>query len=158
MKRVEELLREIQGIMEDAKAVPLTGGKSLVDTEQIIDIIEEIQDSMPSEVRQAKNIVADRGQIIAEAKKEAEDIIRAAEERKNKMVEQNEIVREAHERATELINTAKAQTAQMRKSAADFVEDIMKQTDEAITTQLTELRKTRQNIKMANKTGSGANM
>lgn len=158
MKRVEELLREIQGIMEDAKAVPLTGGKSLVDTEQIIDIIEEIQDSMPSEVRQAKNIVADRGQIIAEAKKEAEDIIRAAEERKNKMVEQNEIVREAHERATELINTAKAQTAQMRKSAADFVEDIMKQTDEAITTQLTELRKTRQNIKMANKTGSGSNM
>ena len=156
MKRVEELLREIQGLMEDAKAVPLTGGKSLVDTEQIIDIIEEIQDSMPSEVRQAKNIVADRSQIIADAKKEAEDIIRAAEERKNKMVEQNEIVREAHERAMEIINTAKAQSSQMRKSAADFVEDIMKQTDEAITTQLTELRKTRQNIKMANKTGTGA--
>lgn len=158
MKRVDELLREIQGIMEDAKAVPLTGGKSLVDTEQIIDIIEEIQDSMPSEVRQAKNIVADRGQIIAEAKKEAEDIIRAAEERKNKMVEQNEIVREAHERANEIINNAKAQSSKMRKSAADFVEDVMRQTDEAITTQLTELRKTRQNIKMANKTGTGANM
>lgn len=158
MKRVEELLREIQSIMEDAKAVPLTGGKSLIDTEQIIDIIEEIQDSLPSEVRQAKNIVSDRSQIIAEAKKEAEDIIRAAEEKKKKMVEQSEIVRDAHAQANDIINDARAKSNDMRKAAADFVEDIMKKTDEAIATQLTELRKTRQNIKMTQKTGTGSNL
>ncbi len=158
MKRVEELLREIQGIMEDAKAVPLTGGKSLIDTEQIMDIIDEIQDSLPSEVRQAKNIVADRSQIIAEAKKEAEGIIREAEEKKKQMVEQSEIVRAAHAQANEILNDCKAKTADMRKAANDFVEDIMKKTDEAITVQLTELRKTRQNIKMTQKTGTGTNL
>ena len=158
MKRVEELLREIQCIMEDAKAVPLTGGKSLIDTEQVMDIIDEIQDSLPSEVRQAKNIVADRSQIIAEAKKEAEGIIREAEEKKRQMVEQNEIVRAAHAQATEILNDCKAKTADMRKAANDFVEDIMKKTDEAITVQLTELRKTRQNIKMTQKTGTGTNL
>lgn len=158
MKRVEELLREIQDIMEDAKAVPLTGGKSLIDTEQIIDIIEEIADALPSEVRQAKNIVADRTQIINEAKREAEGIIRDAEEKKRKMVDQSEIVRAASEQANEIINDAKAKSAQMRKGASDFIEDIMKKTDEAITTQLTELRKTRQNLKMTNKTGVGTNL
>ena len=70
--RVEELLNEIQDIMNEAKSVPLTGGKSLVDTEKVLDILDEINDTLPSEVRQAKNIVADRGQIIAEAKKEKE--------------------------------------------------------------------------------------
>lgn len=158
MKRVEELLREIQNIMEDAKAVPLTGGKSLIDTEQIMDIIDEIQDSLPSEVRQAKNIVADRSQIIAEAKKEAEGIIREAEEKKKQMVEQSEIVRAAHAQANEILNDCKAKTADMRKAANDFVEDIMKKTDDAITVQLTELRKTRQNIKMTQKTGTGTNL
>ncbi|MBQ1977940.1 MAG: ATPase [Ruminococcus sp.] len=158
MKRVEELLHEIQCIMEDAKAVPLTGGKSLIDTEQIMDIIDEIQDSLPSEVRQAKNIVADRSQIIAEARKEAESIIREAEEKKKQMVEQNEIVRAAHAQANEILNDCKAKTSDMRKAANDFVEDIMKKTDEAITVQLTELRKTRQNIKMTQKTGTGSNL
>jgi hypothetical protein len=43
----------------------------------------------------------------------------------------------------------------MRRAAADFVEDIMKKTDESITAQLTELRKTRQNIKMAQKVSNG---
>lgn len=158
MKRVEELLNEIQAIMEDAKAVPLTGGKSLIDTEQIMDIIDEIQDSLPSEVRQAKNIVADRSQIIADAKREADDIIRRAEEKKQQMVDQSEIVRAAHAQANEILNDVKAKTADMRRAAGEFVEDIMKKTDEAISTQLTELRKTRQNIKMTQKTGAGNNI
>ncbi|MDO5123588.1 MAG: ATPase [Eubacteriales bacterium] len=155
MKRVEELINELQDMMNDAKAVPLTGGKSLVDTEMVLDILDEIQDSLPSEIRQAKNIVADRGQIIAEAKKESEDIIRAAEERKQQLVNQSEIVRAANAQANEIMNDARAKTADMRKAAADFVEDIMKKTDDAITSQLTELRKTRQNIKMTQKTGAG---
>lgn len=149
--RVEELLNEIQDMMNEAKSVPLTGGKSLVDTEKVLDILDEINDTLPSEVRQAKNIVSDRGQIIAEAKKEAEEIIRAAEERKKQLVNQNEIVKAAHEQANEILNDAKAKTSDMKKAAADFVEDIMRKTDESITAQLTELRKTRQNIKMTQK-------
>ena len=152
MKRIEELLGELQDMMNEAKAVPLTGGKSLVDTEIVLDILDEIQDSLPSEIRQAKNIVADRSQIVAEAKKEAESIIREAEERKQQMVSQNEIVRAAHAQANEIMNDCKAKTSDMRKAASDFVEDIMKKTDDAITSQLTELRKTRQNIKMSGKT------
>ncbi|MBR3988344.1 MAG: ATPase [Clostridia bacterium] len=154
--RVEELLNEIQDIMNEAKSVPLTGGKSLVDTEKVLDILDEINDTLPSEVRQAKNIVSDRGQIIAEAKKEAEEIIRAAEERKKQLVNQNEIVKEAHAQANEILNDAKAKTSDMRKAAADFVEDIMRKTDESITAQLTELRKTRQNIKMTQKVSNGS--
>lgn len=155
--RVEELLNEIQDMMNEAKSVPLTGGKSLVDTEKVLDILDEINDTLPSEVRQAKNIVSDRGQIIAEAKKEAEEIIRAAEERKKQLVNQNEIVKAAHEQANEILNDAKAKTSDMRKAAADFVEEIMRKTDESITAQLTELRKTRQNIKMTQKVSGTPN-
>ncbi len=151
MKRVEELIQELQDMMNDAKAVPLTGGKSLVDTELVLDILDEIQDSLPSEIRQAKNIVADRSQIIAEAKKESEGIIRAAEERKQQLVNQHEITRAAQAQAVEIMNDAKAKTNDMRRAAAEFVEDVMKKTDDALTSQLTELRKTRQNIKMTQK-------
>lgn len=158
MKRVEELLNELQDIMNEAKAVPLTGGKALIDTEQVLDIIDEIQDSLPSEIRQAKNIVADRSQIVSEAKKEAENIIREAEERKQQLVQRDEIVRAAHAEANEIMNDVKAKTSDMRKAASEFVEDIMKKTDDAITTQLTELRKTRQNIKMSQKTTGNTNM
>ena len=123
----------------------------MVDAEKIYDILDEIQDTLPAEVRQAKNIVADRSQIIAEAKKESEDIIRAAEDRKKAMIEESEIMRAAKAEATELLNEVKAKSAEMRKAANDYVENIMKKTDDAITAQLTELRKTRQNLRITKK-------
>jgi len=149
--RVDELITELQDLVADAKTLPLSGGKVIVEAEKIYDILDEIQDTLPAEVRQAKNIVADRSQIIAEAKKEAEDIIRAAEERKKQMIEQSEVMREAKAEATELLNDVKAKAAEMRRAANDYVENVMKRTDDAITAQLTELRKTRQNLRITKK-------
>ncbi len=149
--RVDELISELQDLVADSKTLPLSGGKVIIDAEKIYDILDEIQDTLPAEVRQAKNIVADRGQIIAEAKKEADDIIRAAEERKKQMIEQSEVMREAKAESTELINAAKAKSAEIRKAANDYVENVMKRTDDAITAQLTELRKTRQNLRITKK-------
>ena len=131
--------------------MPLSGGKVIIEADKIYDILDEIQDTLPAEVRQAKNIVADRSQIIAEAKKESEDIIRAAEERKKQMIEQSEIMREAKAEAAELLNDVKAKASEMRKAANDYVENVMKRTDDAITAQLTELRKTRQNLRITKK-------
>ena len=149
--RVDELIQELQDLIADAKTLPLSGGKVIVEAEKIYDILDEIQDTLPAEVRQAKNIVADRSQIMAEAKKEAEDIIRAAEERKKQMIDQSEVMREARAEATELLNDVKAKAAEMRKAANDYVENVMKRTDDAITAQLTELRKTRQNLRITKK-------
>ncbi|MBQ6336575.1 MAG: ATPase [Ruminococcus sp.] len=149
--RVDELIEELQNLVADAKTLPLTGGKVLIEADKIYDILDEIQDTLPAEVRQAKNIVADRSQIISEAKKEAEDIIRGAEERKKQMIDQSEIMREAKTEAAELINDSKVKASEIRKAANDYVENVMKRTDEAITAQLTELRKTRQNLRITKK-------
>ena len=149
--RVDELIQELQDLVSDAKTMPLSGGKVLIEADKIYDILDEIQDTLPAEVRQAKNIVADRSQIIAEAKKESEDIIRGAEERKKSMIEQSEVMREAKAEAAELLNDAKAKASEIRKAANDYVENVMKRTDDAITAQLTELRKTRQNLRITKK-------
>lgn len=149
--RVDELIEELQDYISGAKTMPLSGGKVLVESDKVYDILDEIQDTLPAEVRQAKNIVQDRSQIIAEAKKEAEDIIRAAENRKKAMIDESEVMREAKTEATELLNDVKAKTAEMRKAANDYVENILKRTDDAISAQLTELRKTRQNLRITKK-------
>ena len=78
--RVDDLILELQDMVNDAKAFPLSREKKvLVSSDRILDILDEIEDTLPSEIRQAKNIVADREQILAEAKRGGEDIIRQAE-------------------------------------------------------------------------------
>ncbi len=144
--KVDDLVLQLQDLVNDAKAVPFSNGKVMVSSDEIYDILDQIQDAMPAEVRQAKNIVADRKQILAEANRESENIIRAAEERKKAMLNQNEIVREAQAKAKEIVDDAKQKSAEIRKAANVYVDSIIKRTEEGISTQLEEIRKTHKNI------------
>ena len=58
--------------------MPLSGGKALVDAERVREIVDKIRSSLPQEIRQAKAIVSDRSQIIADAKREAETVVSVA--------------------------------------------------------------------------------
>ena len=144
--KVDELILQLQDIIGEAKSMPFSGGKVMVSSDEVYDIIDQIQDAMPAEVRQAKNIVADRKQILAEANRESENIIRAAEERKKAMLNQNELVREAQAKAKEILDDAKQKSAEIRKAANVYVDSIMKRTEESLTEQLGEVKKTRANI------------
>lgn len=144
--KVDDLILQLQDVISDAKSMPFSGGKVMVSSDEIYDIIDQIQDAMPAEVRQAKNIVADRKQILTEANRESENIIRAAEERKKAMLNQNEIVREAQAKAKEIVDDAKQKSAEIRKAANVYVDSIIRRTEDSISAQLDEIKKTRANI------------
>ena len=144
--KVDELILQLQDIIGEAKSMPFSGGKVMVSSDEVYDIIDQIQDAMPAEVRQAKNIVADRKQILAEANRESENIIRAAEERKKAMLNQNELIREAQAKAKEILDDAKQKSAEIRKAANVYVDSIMKRAEESLSSQLGEVKKTRANI------------
>ena len=144
--KVDDLILQLQDVINEAKAMPFSGGKVMVNSDEVYDIIDQIQDAMPAEVRQAKNIVADRKQILAEANREAENIIRAAEERKKAMLNQSEIVREAQIKAKEIVDDAKQKSTEIKKATNVYVDSIIKRTEECLATQLADVKKTRANI------------
>lgn len=151
--RVDDLLLELQDMVNNATAIPMSKDKKvIVSSERIYDIIDEIEDNMPSEVRQAKDVVADREQILAEAKRNKEEIIRQAEERRKIMVSQSEIVKAAESQAKDIIAAAKKKSMDMQKAANDYVDEIMRKTEEVLVAQTQEIKKTRQSFK--NRTNS----
>ena len=142
---MEELLDQLDEMLDRSMKIP--GGKSLISIEKFRIIIDDIRLNVPQEIKQARGIVADRAEIIANAKKEAEGIIHAAEERARAMVAQEEITKLAQQKANETVAQAQAKSREMRKAAQDFVEEIMRRTDESLSANLSEVRKTRQALK-----------
>lgn len=146
---VEDLIDELYDILEKGWSLPLSGRKSFIDTEEARQVLDEIREAIPAEVRKAKAIVADRAQIISEAQREAETIVRVAEEKAKTLVNQEEIVRQAQAKANDIMAQAQTKFRDMRKASNDYVEDIMRRTDVAWSASLAELIKTRQSIKSA---------
>ena len=144
---IEELLEKIDDLIDKAWNMPLSGGKCLIEAEQLRDILDDIRGNLPSEIRQAKAIVSDRTEIISSARKEAEDIIRNAEERQRTMVSREEIVLQAQSKANEILTKTQKRTKEMRKSAQDFTEDLLKKTEETLSQHLVEIRQAKQAVR-----------
>ncbi len=144
---IETILDTIDEMLEKSWGVPLSGGKCVVDAEKIRDLIDEIRINLPSDLKQAKAVVADRNNILLAARNEAEGIIKRAEERAKVLVSEEEVVRVANEKATETLNLAQTKSKEMRQAAFDFSEDMLQKIEKAATECLGSIKETRQALK-----------
>lgn len=152
---VDDLIDELYDMVEKAWNFPLSHGRAVLDGEQVRQILDEIRETLPAEIHQAKAIVADRSQILADAKREAETTVRVAQERAKTLVAQDEIVREAQQKASEILGQAQSKSREMRRATNDYVDDLMKRTDDELAKLLAEERKIRQSIKASQRSSQG---
>ena len=138
---MDDLMEQLDEVLDSGFKMP--GKRVVIDVEKVRAIIDDMRMTMPTEVKQAKGIVADRADIINNAKREADNIIRVAEERAKAMVAQEEITKLAQAKAGEVLAAAQKKSREMRKAAQDFVDDIMLRSDEMLTANLNEIKKTR---------------
>src|SRR6266536_2693744 len=92
------LIDKLDDLVHNAKPVPLTD-QVRVDKEEIYDILDQMRATIPEEIKQARWIVKERQEMLAEAKREAEDIIEDARAR------EREIRLGAEDYADEILNT-----------------------------------------------------
>lgn len=144
---IEEILEQLDDMLDAAWAMPLSGGKVVVDGERVRDYLDAIRANLPSEIRQARAIVTDRTEIVNTAKKEAETIIRNAEERRNQILSHEEIVVAAQEKANEIQAQTQKRARDMRRSAQEFTEDLLRRTEEALTQQVSQVRQARVSLR-----------
>lgn len=92
------------------------------------------------ELSEAKRLVSARDEFIGNAKKEAESIRRTAEEKARALVDQQEIVRIARTRSSELMANAENKSRELRHVASDYVDDILRRSEESLAAALNEVR------------------
>ncbi len=144
---VEDILEQIDDILDEAWAMPLSGGKIVVDAERIRKLIDSIRGNLPAEIRQARAIVKDRAEIIDTAKKESEAIIRNAEDRRNQILSHDEMVVQAQEKANEIQAQTQKRAREMRKTAQEFADDLLRHTEEGLTQQIAQVRQARASLR-----------
>ena len=140
---IEEILDQLDELIDRAWSLPLTGGRCVVDADKVRELLDDVRLNMPTEIRQAQSIVADRTEIVNTAKKEAEAIIARAEKRAAALVEEEESVRQSRSKAAEIAQQAQQQSREMRQSAKEFVDNILKNTEESLAASMNEVKNTR---------------
>ncbi len=144
---VNELLDTIEDALEESASVPLSGGKHLVDVEQIRDYLDEVRAALPGELRQAQQIVNDRAQIVDSAQAQAQAIVKKAEERARILVSDAEIVKAAQQRASEITSAAQTEARTLRQTVTDYCENMLRTTEDTMVENAAQVKNIRASLR-----------
>lgn len=140
---VQELLDLLYNMMQDAWSIPLGHDRCVVERDKVIEILDEIKAKLPTEISEAKRLVAARTEFIAAAKREADSMKKVAEERARQLVDETEVLRVAREKSNEIIASAESRSLELRQVANQYADDTLMRTEEAINEALSEVRQAR---------------
>jgi vacuolar-type H+-ATPase subunit H len=118
------LLDQLEEVLGAGSRVPLTS-RTLVDEQEILDILDQIRVSVPDELKAARRLTQDRDQIIADAHAEAERIVQEAETEAVERVSQHNLVRVAEGRAADIEERAMLQAADIRRDADAYAYKVL---------------------------------
>ena len=144
---IERLIDELEDILEVSWHLPMTGGNALINTNEIKRILEDIRLNLPSDMAQAKKIVETRAKIIEHTHMEAANIMKASEEKVRALINKNEIVKAAQASAQNIVSEAQSQAKEIKNSANKYTENIMKNLEDAMAMNLSEIKKAHQALR-----------
>jgi hypothetical protein len=121
---VLELIDELSGLVHGAKQVPLRD-QVRVDKEKLYGLLDQMRSTIPEEIEQARWIVTEREEMLAEAKREAERIVEEARGRQGQLVAEHQLIRLAERAAQDIIDATRVRERQIRLGAEDYAAEIL---------------------------------
>ena len=118
------LIDKLDDLIHNARPVPLTD-QVRVDREEIYDLLDQMRATIPEEIKQARWIVKERQEMLAEAKREAERVVKEARDQQARLISDEEVYKQAERAAEEIIEDARETERQIRLGAEDYADEIL---------------------------------
>ncbi len=140
---VEELLDILFEMIDEAKGVPLSADKCMIERDRALDLLDEIRAQFPMEMKEAKKLLDNRAEYIEAAKREAAAIKKQAEEEARQIVAEDQLLAQARQKSSEMIRVAEDRSRELRRAANEYCEDALRRTEEAVGEALDEIKQSR---------------
>ena len=140
---IEDIIGSLYDMVQDARTKPLAADKCILERDRVLDMLDEVIAQMPGELKQSRTIVESRNELINQARREAEGILRQAQEQAQQLVTKEAIYEEAKKRSEELVAQTQNRIEQLRRAGNEYMDSALKETEETISKALSEVRDTR---------------
>ena len=142
-RTTEDIISALYDTIQDARSMPLSSDKCIIERDRVLDMLDEIIAQLPAELKQSRTIVESRNELISQARREAESIVRQAHEQAQQMVSQEAIYNEARRRSEDLAMQTQNRMAQIQRAGYTYMDETLRQSEETILKALEDIRDTR---------------
>jgi len=111
----------------------LLWGKTVMDAEELYDLIKDLRSSLPDELTTANQVARDRDKIVREAHEERAKILEAAREQAQLLISNDELVKQAERRSAEVLREAQVEADAIRAEAEAWARGVIERLENYIT-------------------------
>ncbi len=122
--KIDQIIEEIEDYIESCKFQPLSSTKILVNKEEMMELIAELRQRTPEEVKRYQKMISNKEAILADAHAKADTIISQAQFQKNELVKEHEIMQQAYAQANEVVSIAQQQAQEIMDQATNDANEI----------------------------------
>ncbi|MCB0075783.1 MAG: hypothetical protein KDD73_00085 [Anaerolineales bacterium] len=124
MADILTLVEQLEQLLARGWRVPFTTN-AMIDEDAFIDILEQLHIALPTEIREAQALMAQKAEILSEARADADAIRAAAHDEAARLVDQSPIVAQAEARADEIIADADSRASIIQREAHEKANDVV---------------------------------
>ena len=146
---VSRLIDMLYEHIENAKSPALKPNMSMVDRDEMLDLLDELRAQLPVEIKRAQELLAAREKFVDEAKRDVDRMMRQAELDAKTKVSDSEVLYAAKEKARQIIARAEDRSRQLCQVANEYAEDALARTEEAVQAALDEVKQSRERFRTA---------
>jgi hypothetical protein len=96
-----------------------------IDREAIYELLDQMRATIPEEIKQARWIVKERQEMLAEAKRESDRIVEEARDRAERQASEQEVVKLAQKQSEEIMDEARLREREVRLGAEDYADEVL---------------------------------
>lgn len=137
MSRIEQIIDELEDYIESCKYQTFSTSNIVINKEELLELLSELRESVPDEIKRYQKIVSNEKAILSEAKTQASSIVQEANKMTEQLVDEHEIMQKAYATANKLVDDANTQAQSIieqadneanhiRSSAIQYTDDMLK--------------------------------
>jgi cell division septum initiation protein DivIVA len=143
---VEAKLHQLERLIADAKAVPLSAS-IMLNRAEVEGLVADVRDAMPDELTQARWVIKERDQILERAETDAARLLDDARAEHDRLVSQESVVTGAQREADRVVEDASEHARQIRLEAEDYVDAKLANFEVVLQKTLSAVEKGRQKLR-----------
>jgi len=143
-----QALDEVVASVSAARSLPMSSS-AVLNRSDLLDKLAKLREILPEDLKQARDVLQRRDQILTEAAATAERLLTAAEEEKQRLISEEEVVRAARIEAGDMIQTARDQSDQMSKQVDGYVDAKLAHLEVSVSNILDAIRRGRTQLSEA---------
>jgi hypothetical protein len=131
------LIDRLDELVAEARRIPIGQGV-VIDRRRVLELVDQMRSTVPWEVREANQIVAERDSVLEEARRESEGIVHRAELEAEAKLNETVVIQQAEREAALILQRAEERAQQIMDDAQNQVGARLRQAEQVATNQLDE--------------------